>query len=106
MMSDIPFTDQEPTEPLGRTISKVLTGISGFDEISDGGLPRGRLTAIIGAAGAGKTVFALQTIINRLTNLDEPCIFVTFEEPLRHPKQRCVVRVARRCPRRGEIPFH
>jgi circadian clock protein KaiC len=81
-MSDITIRDQEPIEPRGRTISKVPTGIPGFDEISEGGLPRGRLTAIIGAAGAGKTVFALQTIINRLTKLDEPCIFVTFEEPI------------------------
>jgi circadian clock protein KaiC len=72
MMSEIP----------SRAISKVLTGITGFDEMSDGGLPRGRLTAIIGPAGAGKTVFALQTIINRLITLDEPCIFVTFEEPI------------------------
>lgn len=63
-------------------VTKVPTGITGFDEISGGGLPRGRLTAIIGSAGAGKTVFALQTLIKRLTMLGEPCIFVTFEEPI------------------------
>ncbi|WP_380779852.1 circadian clock protein KaiC [Sphingomonas sp. R86520] len=61
-------------------VTKVITGIQGFDEISGGGLPRGRLTAIIGAPGAGKTVFALQTLVNRLAHLGEPCIFVTFEE--------------------------
>ena len=65
-----------------KAISKVVTGIEGFDEISGGGLPRGRLTAIIGAAGAGKTVFALQTLVHRLAALGEPCIFVTFEEPV------------------------
>ncbi len=81
-MSHTAFTEQGSTEPRGRMITKVLTGISGFDEISGGGLPRGRLTAIVGAAGAGKTVFALQTMVNRLADLDEPCIFVTFEEPV------------------------
>jgi circadian clock protein KaiC len=69
-------------EPRAQPITKVMTGIPGFDEISGGGLPRGRLTAIIGAAGAGKTVFALQTLANRLLELGEPCIFVTFEEPI------------------------
>jgi circadian clock protein KaiC len=69
-------------DPRAKPVTKVITGIEGFDEISGGGLPRGRLTAIIGAAGAGKTVFALQTLVNRLADLDEPCIFVTFEEPI------------------------
>lgn len=75
----------EPAPPAtthAEPISKVITGIEGFDEISGGGLPRGRLTAILGAAGAGKTVFALQTLVNRLADLGEPCIFVTFEEPI------------------------
>ena len=69
-------------ERRGRAILKVMTGIDGFDEISGGGLPKGRLTAVVGAAGAGKTVFALQTMVNRLAELNEPCIFVTFEEPI------------------------
>ncbi len=71
----------DPAQPKhGRPIAKVLTGIEGFDAISGGGLPKGRLTAIVGAPGAGKTVFALQTLVNRLAHLGEPCIFVTFEE--------------------------
>ena len=78
-MTDTPAPgDEPPAQP----ITKVMTGIPGFDEISGGGLPRGRLTAIMGAAGAGKTVFALQTLANRLLDLGEPCIFVTFEEPI------------------------
>lgn len=79
-MNDEATVDRTPDMLRGRTVPKVMTGIPGFDEISGGGLPRGRLTAIVGAAGAGKTVFALQTIMNRLITLDEPCIFVTFEE--------------------------
>lgn len=79
-MSDTATDNLQPSAL--QNVAKVLTGISGFDEISGGGLPRGRLTAIIGAAGAGKTVFALQTLIKRLTKLGEPFIFVTFEEPI------------------------
>ncbi len=63
-------------------VRKKITGIRGFDEITDGGLPENRLTAVIGSAGAGKTVFALQTMVNRLKLLGEACIFVTFEEPV------------------------
>jgi circadian clock protein KaiC len=81
-MNTIGSLDRPPPETHGKAISKVMTGIEGFDEISGGGLPRGRLTAIIGAAGAGKTVFALQTLVNRVTDLGEPCVFVTFEEAI------------------------
>ncbi len=75
-------SDHGTVEARGRAISKVATGIAGFDEISGGGLPKNRLTAVVGSAGAGKTVFALQTLKNRLADRGEPCIFVTFEEPI------------------------
>ncbi|UAJ08945.1 circadian clock protein KaiC [Polymorphobacter megasporae] len=75
-------TANAPPASHGIAIPKAPTGIEGFDQISRGGLPRGRLTAIVGAPGAGKTVFAIQTMVNRLTKLGEPCIFVTFEEPI------------------------
>jgi circadian clock protein KaiC len=60
-------------------IDKMPTGIKGFDDITDGGLPRGRTTLVIGGAGCGKTVFALQTLVNGLRE-KEPAIFVAFEE--------------------------
>jgi len=68
-------------------ITKSPTGIKGFDEITGGGLPRNRLTALVGGSGAGKTVFALQTIVNRLKHAGEPCIFVAFEEPVGSVRQ-------------------
>ncbi len=71
-----------PSDEEARAVAKSPTGIVGFDEITGGGLPQNRLTAIIGGAGAGKTVFALQTIVNRLRNSGEPGIFVAFEEPV------------------------
>ena len=60
--------------------TKTLTGIQGFDEITDGGLPRGRTTLVVGGAGCGKTVFALQTLVNAASRTNEAGIFVAFEE--------------------------
>lgn len=59
---------------------KAPTGIDGFDNITGGGLPQGRTTLIEGGAGSGKTVFALQTLAYGARELDEPGIFVAFEE--------------------------
>lgn len=59
---------------------KAPTGIIGFDEISHGGLPRGRTTLISGGSGTGKTLFALQTLVEGARRYGEPGIFVAFEE--------------------------
>jgi len=72
-------TEKPPTTPRG--IRKAATGITGLDEITGGGLPRGRTSLITGAAGTGKTVFALQTLVNGVQRWSEPGIFVAFEEP-------------------------
>jgi circadian clock protein KaiC len=65
-------------------VTKTLTGIRGFDEITDGGLPRGRTTLVMGGPGCGKTVFALQALINGANQSKESGIFVAFEESTRH----------------------
>jgi circadian clock protein KaiC len=64
------------TRPAG---TKQLTGILGFDEITEGGIPRGRTTLVMGGAGCGKTVFALQTLVSGV-RANEAGIFVAFEE--------------------------
>ena len=61
-------------------IAKVPTGIIGFDEITYGGLPLGRTTLIRGGPGCGKTVFAVQSLVNRARDRKEPGILVAFEE--------------------------
>lgn len=61
-------------------LEKAQTGIEGFDEITFGGLPRARTTLVLGAPGSGKTVFALQTLVNGAKDWREPGIFVAFEE--------------------------
>ena len=62
------------------SLPKTLTGINGLDEITEGGLPKGRPTLICGEAGTGKTLFSLEFIINGATKFDEPGVFVAFEE--------------------------
>lgn len=61
------------------TIEKCLSGIQGLDEITEGGLPKGRPTLICGSAGCGKTMFAMQFLVEGVEN-DEPGVFVSFEE--------------------------
>src|SRR6185369_2831390 len=58
---------------------KLATGIAGFDAMSGGGLPRHRTSLLIGGPGAGKTVFALQCLVNGARRR-APGIFVAFEE--------------------------
>jgi circadian clock protein KaiC len=68
---DFPRVTQLPKSP---------TGIDGFDQITSGGLPTGRPTLVCGSAGSGKTLFAVSFLVNGATKLDEPGVFMSFEE--------------------------
>jgi len=61
-------------------LKKSPSGIAGFDQITNGGLPHGRSTLLAGGAGSGKTIFALQFLVHGARVAGEPGIFVTFEE--------------------------
>lgn len=61
-------------------LPKAPTGISGLDELTGGGLPKGRPTLICGAAGAGKTLLAMDFLVRGAVQYDEPGVFVAFEE--------------------------
>jgi circadian clock protein KaiC len=63
-----------------RSPSKSPTGVAGLDHLTAGGFPRGRTTLIEGGPGAGKTVLALQFLVNGARQFGEPGIFVAFEE--------------------------
>ena len=64
-----------------RRVQKLATGITSFDIIAKGGLPRNRTTLVSGTAGSGKTVFAMQFLAAGIRDVDEHGVFVTFEEP-------------------------
>ncbi len=65
--------------PLNR-LTKVRTGIEGLDEITFGGLPKGRPTLICGTAGCGKTLMAIEFLINGAIKYGENGVFIAFEE--------------------------
>ena len=61
-------------------LEKCPTGIHGLDEVTGGGLPRGRPTLVCGDAGSGKTVLALQFLVQGIRQFNEPGVFIAFEE--------------------------
>src|SRR3954451_5730019 len=63
-----------------RTLPKCPTGIAGLDEVTGGGLPRGRPTLVCGNAGCGKTLLALEFLVRGATEFGEPGVFMAFEE--------------------------
>ena len=63
-----------------KTLPKSPTSIQGFDEITGGGLPKGRPTLVCGGAGCGKTLFAMEFLVRGATIYNEPGVFISFEE--------------------------
>jgi len=62
------------------SLPKCPTGIQGLDEITGGGLPRGRPTLVCGGAGCGKTLLAAEFLVRGATQFGEPGVFMAFEE--------------------------
>ncbi len=58
----------------------IFLQINGFDDITDGGLPKGRTTLVYGSAGSGKTLLAMEFSVRGAQNYDEPGVFIAFEE--------------------------
>src|SRR5512134_3893036 len=69
----------KPAPPAVR-LPKCPTGIQGLDEITGGGLPRGRPTLVCGGAGCGKTLFAAEFLVRGAAQFGEPGVFMSFEE--------------------------
>jgi len=61
-------------------LSKCPTSIQGLDEITGGGLPKGRSTLVCGGPGCGKTLFAMEFLVRGATQHNEPGVFISFEE--------------------------
>ena len=74
-----------PTKPgaealLGAPVPKAPSGIDGLDEVTSGGLPRGRPSLVIGGPGCGKTMLAAEFIVQGAMRYGEPGVFMMFEE--------------------------
>ena len=61
-------------------LEKCLTGIKGFDEITEGGIPRDRITLLSGGTGTGKTLLGVDFLIHGASQYNEPGVFMSFEE--------------------------
>ena len=82
-MSDHLVTDLmsgAPEAAVGLVLPKAPTGIRGLDEITRGGLPRGRTTLVTGGTGTGKTLLGLQFLVAGARKYGEPGVLLTFEE--------------------------
>ncbi len=79
-------------EILSKTVelSKALTGITGLDDITFGGLPRNRPTLVAGGAGSGKTMFAMEFLVHGAMDCGEPGVFVSFEENIGELKKNFI----------------
>ncbi|SRR5579871_1144434 len=72
--STIDISNGQPALP------KAPTGIPGLDDITGGGLPKGRPTLVCGSAGCGKTLLAMEFLVRGATEYGEPGVFMAFEE--------------------------
>lgn len=63
-------------------LNRVRTGIEGFDELVQGGFPRGQTILVTGGAGTGKSTFAMQFLYKGAKVYDEPGVYVTLEESI------------------------
>jgi circadian clock protein KaiC len=63
-----------------KVLPKTPTNIQGLDEVTGGGLPKGRPTLVCGGAGCGKTLFAMEFLVHGATQFNEPGVFMSFEE--------------------------
>ena len=68
------------SRPPSNGFPKSRTSIQGLDEITNGGLPKGRATLVCGGAGCGKTLFAMEFLVYGATQYNEKGVFVSFEE--------------------------
>jgi circadian clock protein KaiC len=65
-----------------KQLQKSPTGVTGLDEITMGGLPKGRPTLVCGGPGSGKTLFAIEFIVNGALKYNEPGVIMAFEEKI------------------------
>jgi len=63
-----------------KVFAKCRTGVRGLDEITFGGLPKGRPTLITGGAGSGKTLMSMEFLVRGAIDFNEPGVFMAFEE--------------------------
>lgn len=67
-------------QSLSTHLRKCPTGINGLDEITNGGLPKGRASLLVGESGTGKTFIAIEFLVRGIKQYNEPGLFISLEE--------------------------
>jgi len=62
------------------SLAKAPTGIQGLDEVTGGGVPKGRVTLLCGSAGSGKSLLAMEFLVHGAVRYGEPGVCMDFEE--------------------------
>ena len=78
-MDKLRFKEKVDTQTISKIIKRVKTGIQGFDELVEGGIPEGFIVVATGTPGTGKTTFSMQFLLEGMKN-NQKCIFFSFEE--------------------------
>ena len=78
-MDKLRFKEKVDTQSISRIIKRLKTGIYGFDDLVEGGIPEGFIVVATGTPGTGKTTFSMQFLLEGMKN-NEKCIFFSFEE--------------------------
>ncbi|MBI3946434.1 MAG: circadian clock protein KaiC [Armatimonadetes bacterium] len=73
-------TITEKASLAARALQKAASGIRGLDDITGGGLPKGRPTLVCGGPGSGKTLFGMEFLVRGASEYGEPGVFAAFEE--------------------------
>src|SRR3989344_8978614 len=71
--------EKKITRKLSNNQERVATGIKHFDSLIDGGFAKNSTNLIVGSSGSGKTIFAVEFLIEGMKN-GENCLYITFEE--------------------------
>ncbi len=69
---------------------RTKTGIKGFDELIEGGFPRGSTILLTGTPGTGKTIFSLEYLYNGVTEFKEKGLYVSFGQPVESLKEQAL----------------
>ncbi len=78
-MDKLRYKEKLDPQSISRIIDRAKTGISGFDELLEGGIPESFIVVVTGTPGTGKTTFSMQFLLEGMKN-NEKCIFFSFEE--------------------------
>ena len=76
----MPKTPRKKSAVDHHQLPKCPTGIKGFDEVTDGGLPKNRITLFSGSTGTGKTLLGIDFLTHGAISYSEPGVFMSFEE--------------------------